>query len=426
MDFAETLEPDEAPKIAGAADADAAPLGLLLGADSLLSRRSGIGRVTMEIARHLRDQPGIAGHSFLVRGKIHTPRMLWELLRDQELAPILYTRPVRSPMQTAVLSRLGRFAAFRKLNELRRRLLILREVRNFRARMKGRLVYYEPNFIASPFDGVTVVEVNDLSWHHHPEWHPAERIAWMEQNLPRTLKQARRFVSISHFTADAMVKELGVDPSRIDVVALAPSDIFRPVSEAEAAPVLANYGLQDGAYVLSVSTLEPRKNFDRLLAAHSALPQAERLRFPLVIAGGIGWGEVLSSAAAEAAAGDGSLRLLGHVSDEELCVLMARCTTFAYVSLYEGFGLPVIEAMASGAPVIASKTTAVGETAGDAAILVDPLDDGEICAAMRHMIEDDDARQKFRKLGFTHAAKFTWSHTMTELAASWRRALADL
>ena len=142
--------------------------------------------------------------------------------------------------------------------------------------------------IARPFDGVTVVTVNDLSWRLPGGLHPDERVTWIERRLPGSLAQAARLVAISEFTAHEMVRHLGVSRDRIDVVPLAPSEAFRLLPSSEIEPILARHGLAERGFVLSVSTLEPRKNFDRLLAAHARLPAADRARQPLVIAGGRG------------------------------------------------------------------------------------------------------------------------------------------
>ena len=278
--------------------------------------------------------------------------------------------------------------------------------------------------IARPVALPTVVTMNDLSWHHEPSWHPVERLQWIDRNLKATLRQASRFVAISQFTKDVVVRDLGVSASRIDVIPLAPADDFRPISAVDAVETLARYELADHGYVFSISTIEPRKNFDRLLAAHLRLPAAIRRRAPLVIAGGKGWGSVLARPEADAAIRDGTVRLLGHVSDADLVVLCSRAAVFAYVSLYEGFGLPVVEAMAAASPVLASSTTAVGELATGAALTVDPLDEDAIMHGIQRLIEDTDLAEQLRQAGLARAADYTWGRTIETLLHSWRQALA--
>ena len=189
--------------------------------------------------------------------------------------------------------------------------------------------------------------------------------------------------------------------------------------------MLRRYDLEDRSFVLSVSTLEPRKNLDGLLAAWRALPEPMQARMPLVVAGGSGWGTVLADPVADRLRQSGRLRLLGHVPDADLSRLCARCAVFAYVSLYEGFGLPVLEAMGAGAAVVASATTGTGETAGGAALLVDPRDHVGIAAALFQVIEDAPAAARLRRAGLAHAATYTWQRTADLMLASWRRALLD-
>lgn len=396
-------------------------LAVLLGADSLLGPRSGVGRMTLEIALQLRRHPQLAGFGLLMQGRVEPPEWLDRL--DQEEAP-----PLGPPPGLARLKRLAAATVpgVHRAWMLKQAVLLRRAVRQQTALLRATtplpLVYHEPNMITRPFAGPIVATFNDLSWHHDPALHPKERLRWIARHLPRTIRTASRFIAISAFTRDEMVRELGVAADRIDVVHLAPSPQFRPVDEATAQPVLARYDVRDGGYVLSISTLEPRKNFDRLLAAYLALPDAIRQRTPLLIAGGKGWGTVLARPDAERAVAAGQLRLLGHVPDQDLITLTARCGAFVYVSLYEGFGLPVIEAMATGVPVIASSTTATGETAGNAALRVDPHDVQAITDGLDHLLTDPDAAAAHRSASLQRAEAFTWRQTVDCMAGTWRRA----
>jgi glycosyltransferase involved in cell wall biosynthesis len=395
-------------------------LGLLLGADSLLGRRSGVGRMTLQIARTLRDHPAIGALSLMAGNRVETAEWL-DTLGDEHEA---LTPSARASRASGLKARIAGVPGLARLRSVSVRRRMNEAAKALGYRVGEPVVYHETNMIARPFDGVSVVTVNDLSFRFPDSLHPPNRVAWIERRLPASLAQATRLVAISEFTAREMVAHLGVERQRIDVVPLAPSEIFRPIPRDEAAPVLAARGLTSGGFVLSVSTLEPRKNFDRLLAAHAQLPGSLRARFPLVIAGGRGWGEALAGTEAEQALRAGTLRLLGHVSDGELAALYSSCAVFAYPSLYEGFGLPVIEAMASGAPVVASRTTATGETAGDAALLIDPFTESEIADALARTIEDAALATRLRQSGFARARAFTWPRTVEVLLATWRRALA--
>ena len=387
----------------------ASRLSILLGADSLVGQRSGIARVTAQIGAGLRDHPAIAALGLIAGGRVHSPDLL-----DQPAADTAEEEDGPAGRVRVALARVPGIATLR-------RAAVRATLDAAARRMPAPVVYHEPNVIARPFGGVTVVAINDLSWRVDRAFHPAPRAAWLERRLPASLAQASRFVAISEFTAGEMADQLGLSRERIDVVPLAASPAFRPVAAATA---LARFGLHSGGFVLSVSTLEPRKNFDRLLAAHARLPDDLRARRALAIAGGQGWGEALGSAQADRARRSGALRLLGHVSDAELAALYSHCALFAFPSLYEGFGLPVIEAMACGAPVVASGTTAVGETAGDAAVLVDPLDPAGIAEGLRAVLEDTALAARLRAKGRARAAQFTWGRTLELLIASWRRALS--
>jgi alpha-1,3-rhamnosyl/mannosyltransferase len=388
--------------------------GLLLGADGVTGRRSGVGRQILEVARLLRGESAIAEMALLIGDRALPPSLLD---RVDPAADDAGAGRVRAALAAVPgLAKLRRVVTGRRL---------ARVARAMRQRIDAPVLYHEINTIARPFAGITVVTVHDLSFRADPHFHPPARVAWMERRLPATLRQARRFCAVSGFTKREMVARLGIAPERIDVVEPGLSDDFRPVSADAAAPVLAHFGLADRGYVLAVSTLEPRKNFDRLLAAHTLLPPALRTRFPLVIAGGRGWGRTLDTAAIAPHVAAGTLLLPGFVSDDDLVPLYARAAVVAYPSLYEGFGLPVLEAMACGTPLVASNDSAVAETAGDAALLVDARDPAAIAGGLRQVLEDAALADDLRARGVARARGFTWDRMAAGLVRSWRLALAE-
>lgn len=231
-------------------------LSVLIGADSLAMRRSGVGRMTLEIARAARAAAAIERTELLMAGALADPNVIDRLDEDGSRDLPAAITPI--PWKVMV----GRVPGVQALRRLKHGGLN-RKIKYLARECDGRLVYHEPNMIAMPLRLPTVVTINDLSWHHEPGWHPKERLDWIDRNLKATLRQATRIAAISQFTKDAVVRELGVSADRIDVVPLAPAEAFRPVSAESAAAALARLDLRDRSYVMSISTLEPRKNFDR-------------------------------------------------------------------------------------------------------------------------------------------------------------------
>jgi glycosyltransferase involved in cell wall biosynthesis len=239
-----------------------------------------------------------------------------------------------------------------------------------------------------------VVSVHDLAVFRHPEAFNRWSRRYAPLVVPRVLRVARRVIAVSQFTASELVSLLGVGEDKIRIVPNAADPLFGPQGEAEA-----------GDYALAVATLEPRKNLARIAEA------ARLAGLELRVVGASGWGNVRVS-------GDG-VRWLGELPDEELARLYrgARCLVSA--SLYEGFGLPILEAMASGTPVVTSDRGAMAEVAGGAAVLVDPLDPEAIAAGIR---EAEARRRELAAAGLEQARKFSWREAARATAAVYREA----
>jgi alpha-1,3-rhamnosyl/mannosyltransferase len=198
---------------------------------------------------------------------------------------------------------------------------------------------------------------------------------------------------------------------------------FRPHTAAELRPLMTKLKLDVAGYSLCVATIEPRKNVDRLLSAYEALPPALRRRFPLVLAGAAGWRSAETHARIVRAQSEDWLRYLGFVSQDELPRLYAGARLFVYPSLYEGFGLPVLEAMASGTPVITSNVSSLPEVVGGAARLVEPQDVDSIRAALEDVLQDDDWRGAASAAGLVRAASFTWSECVDRTVSVYKKVM---
>jgi glycosyltransferase involved in cell wall biosynthesis len=244
-----------------------------------------------------------------------------------------------------------------------------------------------------------VVTVHDLAVLRHPETFNRWTRTYSRHVLPRVARAAQRLIAVSEFTKQELVALLNVPEGKVRVIPNAVGEPFTQEGEAE-----------PGDYVLAVSTLEPRKNLSRLVEGYR---RAGLNGVPLLVAGAPGWGDVRVE-------GDG-VRWLGEVRDEELARLYRGARCVAYVSLYEGFGLPVLEAMACGAPVVAGRSGALEEISGGAAVLVDPLDADAIAAGLTEAI---NRREELRPLGLDRARAFDWREVARQTAAVYREAAA--
>lgn len=253
--------------------------------------------------------------------------------------------------------------------------------------------------------------VYDLTFLSLPHCHTVRNRLHCLSGLIAALAAGAALVAISRDGAAELAAFLGRDPSSIAVLPLAPGPDFRLLDSAETALRLAPSRLVPGSYVLSVGSLEPRKNVAALLEAHAALPAEVRRVFPLVLAGSPGWKNSALSAELERAEAAGFARRLGRVDRESLVALYNGAAVFAYPSLAEGYGLPVVEAMACGAPVLTSSVSALPETAGGAALLVDPLDGAALAAALAGLLADPSERRRLRALGLERAAQLSWRRT---------------
>ncbi len=285
-------------------------------------------------------------------------------------------------------------------------------------------IYHEPNHIAHPLRCRTVVTIHDLSVLHYPEMHPPERVRYFESRLRDTAARADRIITGSAFIKRDIVATLGVPEGKIDVVPYGVGPEFYPMPPTETRPVLDNYGLRPGGYLLAVGTIEPRKNLERLLEAYLGLPASMRAEWTLVLAGPSGWRvERLEEQLAHLER-DGVVRRLGYVPDAHRTALYAGAAGFAYPSLYEGFGLPPLEAAACGAPVLTSAGSPMAEVLGQAALLIDPLDVTAIGAGLERLLGDPNMARAARRVGPALAAKFGWPASVDGTMAAYRQAAA--
>jgi glycosyltransferase involved in cell wall biosynthesis len=272
----------------------------------------------------------------------------------------------------------------------------------------GADIFHSPDFTLPPlWRARGILTVHDLTFMHYPEYAPPGLVNYLNAAVPRSVRRARLVLADSESTKRDIVELLGTPPEKIRVVYAGVGPRFQPVSDSTILDeVRARYGLA-WPFVLTVGTLEPRKNHLRLIRSFAQiLPAHPDLR--LVLVGGKGW--LYEDVQAEVSRLNLQDRVVfpGFVTDPDLPAVYSLASIFAYPSLYEGFGLPVLEAMACGTPVVCSNASSLPEVAGDAALLVDPTDEDALARALAHALDDRHRRQAMQTLGQAQAARFTW------------------
>ncbi|MCX5793005.1 MAG: glycosyltransferase family 1 protein [Elusimicrobia bacterium] len=274
-------------------------------------------------------------------------------------------------------------------------------------------LYFEPNFIPLEIRAKRrVVTVHDFSFELHPQWHPKERVEHFAGNFWKNIGRADRIIVPSDFIRDEAVNRFGLPAEKVRRIHNGFSrEQFHPCAPAETAAVRQKYSLPEN-FILFVGSMEPRKNILNLLKAYAGLGAALRKDLKLVLAGFKGWenreimdliGKVKED-----------VLYLGYLQDAELGALYNLAVLFAYPSRYEGFGLPPLEAMACGCPVVVSRAASLPEVCGGAAVYVDPLDTESIAEGLRKVAQDEPLRKTMRAAGLERARLFSWESSARE------------
>lgn len=366
---------------------------VILDVDAISPPLTGMGRYTLELARGLLRAERVTDARFFTLGRwVDDPE---SLLRVGAVAALRRNIPFR---------RQARWG-YRHFNQWRFR------------RQIGQMtdyIYHAPNNNLMVFPGAAVVTVHDLSFLRHPEFHLRERVDFWQREIPKTVARASHIITDSEFSRGEIMELLGVSADRVSAVHLGVDAAFRPELEQDCAAVLSKYGLRYKRYSLIVATIEPRKNFQRLLQAFESLPTQLRKEFPLAVAGDKGWLSEEIHATIVRLVSQGEAVKLGFVAEADLPMVYSGAAVFAYPSLYEGFGLPVLEAMACGAAVLSSDCSSIPEVAGEACLLVDPYSTESIAAGLYTLLSDEAARQNYEQTGLIRAGAFSWNNCVNQ------------
>jgi glycosyltransferase involved in cell wall biosynthesis len=363
---------------------------VLINAKSLLTPLTGIGRYTYEVISRLPEDSdfeylyyyyGKVSKEIITGGGGGETRSLLPMLRNIITKNQFVKSMLRSMinMQSALLS-------------------------------KRYDIYWEPSII--PLSGIkskkTVVTVHDISLHLHPEWHLSESVSYFNSNFWKNIKKADIVITDTAAVKDE-VAGLGCVPSEnIIPIHLGINDsIFRRYTDEEIKNCALKYNI-DYKFIFFVGSVEPRKNLIRLIEAYLSLPEHVKDEYKLLIAGYKGW---KNDRIHDLIKSDSRIKYMGFVPDAELALIYNMASVFAYPSFYEGFGLPPLEAMACGVPVLASSIPCLMEVCGNSAVYADPGDSYDIADKLLKLLSDENLRKTMSEKGLAHTEGFRWENT---------------
>lgn len=265
-----------------------------------------------------------------------------------------------------------------------------------------------------------IVTVHDASLWLYPQYHYSRRLLAMRPLIPVVARRAAAVIAVSQSAKRDIVRVLGLPPQKVHVIYEAPAPHFRPLPYGAWVEETRKRLALPQRFILYVGTIEPRKNLVRLLRAFARLKQGHGIPHALVLVGQRGWKEATIFATVERLALTHDVRFLGYVSDEDLVALYNLADVFVFPSLYEGFGLPVVEAMACGTPVVTSNRGALAEVTDGAAELVDPEDEESIAEGIRRVLWEPGRAAALGQWGRKRAQRFRWQQAAAETIALYR------
>lgn len=385
-------------------------MNVLLSVDTVRAPLTGIGRYVYELARRLPLEPTV--ETVYLHDTVRGILSFDTLTQLAERAPA--SAAARQRRRVArIASRLSHSIHCRLPASLRRNQLP--DV--------ARLVAHGPAFALPPVETNRVVTIADLSVIRYPQFHPPLRVKVVTREIEKAVSEADHLLTFSEFTRQELLDELHCAPTHVTAVPLAADASFRPRPADAVTQTLQRYGLPWRGYCLSVGTIEPRKQVESLIDAFVRLKPDLQRQWPLVLIGDPGWLSSKTHQRIIDLQSTGRARYLGYVPQQDLPFLYNGAAACLYTSIYEGFGLPAVEAMSSGVPLIVTAAASLPEVCGDGAILVEPGNSEEIAVALTHVLTDQDRAVDLATRGQAAASRFSWERTATETARVYRQIL---
>ncbi len=399
---------------------------LLINLSCLSPPLSGIGRYTLELTRVLLQHPQILQVRAVYRSRLLEREQIHSLIEQIDNmatqhgddSSALKKDGIRPGQQ--VLKFLRQLAKqlplARLLKQKLEQFVLLRKKHLFAG-----MIYWEPNYISLPLQLSTVITVHDLSHLYYPQFHPQDRVRWLKEQLPRAMDTAQAIIAVSDYTRRSIKENF---PQLSRPVYLVPPAVsaafFEPCTAAMREQIRKRYQLPE-QYILSVGNVEPRKNLLTLLSAYEQLPSALQKQYPLVIIGASAWLSQAIEDKIRQIARQASVLRLGYIAQSDLPAIYQMASLFIYISLFEGFGMPVAEAMAAKRAVITSNCTSMPEVAAGTARLVDPKNRADVVKAMTQLLTDEKLRQQMGERAAQQSLHYQWQNSAQQLLTVFRQ-----
>jgi glycosyltransferase involved in cell wall biosynthesis len=370
---------------------------------------TGIGRYTYELAKGLRDSKLLTEIKFqFLLGWVDDPESLIQKYHSGDKA-----KEGSAPNKVKQTIHHVARSIFWSISPTVKGLICLPYRKDF--------MYHSPSFVLPHFAGKCVSTVHDLSAFRVPQYHPQVRVKYQQDIFPHLIKKGDLLITDSEFSRSELLDFFPMSAERVVSVPLGADPMFAVRAKEAIEPTLGQYGLQAGTYTLSVGTIEPRKNIERLIDVYASLPSELRKQYPLVLVGGRGWNSEQIHQKIQRYRQEGWLKYLSFVPNEDLAAIYSGARVFACISHYEGFGLPVLEAMASGIPVISSNAASLPEVGGDAVVYVNPNDEEQIREALMRVLGDDVLCQDLSIRGLKRSQVFSWERCAQMTIEAYRQ-----
>lgn len=381
---------------------------IILGADPLLSPLTGIGHYTRALALAMLQEPKVSEVKLFAYGRFFSEDILTNAKKSED-SQVVMKQTFVSRMRASLSQFPPAIWAYEK---------VLPKVEHSRlAPFMGSHLFHAPNYFIPAFDGPKVVTFHDLSTLLLPHYHPKARVELANRQMAIAVDSSAHIICDTHFIANEVKAFFGLPDERVSTVHLAAAAEYQPRTAEQCNEALQQFDVEFKKFFLFVSTIEPRKNLSRLLDAYDEYTKKVSKPLPLVVVGGKGWNSEQEHERLAVLQRQGLVRYRGYLEQNTVYQLYSAARALIYPSLYEGFGLPVLEAMRSGTAVVTSSNSSMQEIAADAACYVNPENQDDITDAFIIMQQDNSKVHSLQQFGLQRAAEFSWQQCASQTLA---------